>query len=103
MSKKLITKVLNTFCKFQLNDLDTAEKYIDDAIIQGMQHPEIIETGIYHANKGLIHLKKGDLTYAWLAADHAKKLSEKSKNAYSSKISDYCLEQIGKAGKSGQK
>lgn len=82
---------------FQTKEFDTAEAYIEEALIVAVNYPELLETGIYHANKGLILLKRQFWSGAGLECKHAESLSKKSKNAYVSEKSKYCLEQVENA------
>lgn len=84
---------------FQVNDFDSAEQCIDEAIMLASAYPEILETGIYHANKALICLRKGLLQEAQILCNHADKASRRSNDPDGKEQVKYCLEQVQKAFK----
>lgn len=62
-------------------------------------YPEKLETGIYHANKALICLKKGLLAEAEKLCHHAEKASQRSNDPDGKEQAKYCKEEIKKAMK----
>lgn len=60
------------------------------------RYPDLWETGIYHANKGLISLKKGILAEATKMCRHAQELSKNSKSPDGIEQAKYCLDEIHK-------
>lgn len=62
----------------QLNDFEGALYNIDEAILLASPYPELIDSGIYHANKALILLRKGLLSEAKLLCEHANTASKRS-------------------------
>lgn len=83
-----------------MNDFDGALYNIDEAILLASPYPELMETGIYHANKALICLKKGLLPEAKLLCKHAADASRRSNDPDGKEQAKYCLEQIEKFVKS---
>lgn len=82
-----------------MNEIDSAEKYIDEALRLASVYPEMYESGIYHANKSLICLKKGLLSEAKRLCNHADKASRRIDDADGKEQAKYCLEQIEEAFK----
>lgn len=80
-----------------MNDLDSAEKYINEALRLASAYPEIYESGIYHANKALIFLKKGLLDEAQKLCNQADKSSRRINDPDGMEQAKYCLEQIREA------
>ncbi|XP_031623212.1 tetratricopeptide repeat protein 19 homolog, mitochondrial [Contarinia nasturtii] len=80
-----------------VNNLDDAEKYINEALRLASPYPEIYESGIYHANKALILLKKGLLDEAQRLCDHADKASRRINDPDGMEQAKYCMEQIKEA------
>lgn len=80
-----------------MNDFDSADQFIDEAILMASAYPELMETGIYHANKALICLKKGLLDDAQRYCKHAKQASQRSNDPDGIEQAKYCSEQIEKA------
>lgn len=62
-------------------------------------YPELMETGIYHANKALISLKKGLLDDAQRFCNHAIKATQRSNDPDGKEQANYCQEEIAKAFK----
>lgn len=56
----------------------------------------MLETGIYHANKGLISLKKGLIAEATKMCKHAERLAKQSKHPEGMEQVKYCLDEIHK-------
>lgn len=83
----------------QIKDFDAADRYIDEALLLASAYPELLETGIYHANKALICLKKGLLDEARRMCEHADKASKRSNDPDGREQANYCLEQLKKAMK----
>lgn len=79
-----------------MNDFDSALAYIDDAIIKASVHPDMMESGIYHANKGLICLKKGLIQEGEKFCLHAKKLSHRSDDPDGKEHAKYCMDEYEK-------
>lgn len=86
-----------------MKDYESAHKYIDEAIVLASAYPEIIESGIYHANKGLICIKEGLLEDAKKMCHHAEKASARSNHADGKEQAKYCLEEFQKAMKKKNK
>lgn len=86
-----------------MNDLETAEKYINEALTSASMHSGMLESGIYQANKGMILLKKGLIKPATYECQQAMKLAKKSQNLDGEQQADYCLKEIAKAVNDGQK
>lgn len=61
------------------------------------EYPELLATGIYQANKGLICLRKGLIKEAKDSCTKALKIASKSEAKEGEKQAKYCLEQIAKA------
>lgn len=59
----------------------------------------MIETGIYHANKGLICMKKGLLEDAKKMCVHAEEKSQRSNDADGKEQAKYCMDEFEKAMK----
>lgn len=83
----------------QVNDFDSADIYIDEALALVSAYPDMLNTGIYHANKALICLKKGLLPDAERYCRHACRVSEQSKDPDGLEQAKYCLEELEKAKK----
>ena len=83
----------------QVNDFDSAEQYIDEALVLASAYPELMETGIYHANKALICLRKGLLDDAKILCNHANKASQRSNDPDGKEQAKYCQEEVEKAFK----
>lgn len=84
------------FISLQLKDYDAALAYINETIILASPYPELMETGIYHANKGLICLKKGLFDEAKLFCVHALKASKRSNNSDGQEQAKYCMDEYEK-------
>lgn len=82
--------------RLQLKDYDSALTYINEAIISASAYPEIMETGIYHANKGLICLKKGLFEEAKTWCVHAQKASKRSNDPDGKEQAKYCMDEYEK-------
>lgn len=76
--------------------MESADKFIDEAIVLASPYPEINETGIYHANKALICLKRGLVNDAQRFCKHASQASQRSNNSDGKEQAKYCLDQIEK-------
>lgn len=87
---------------FQTNNLDEAEKYINEAIMLGSVFPEMYESGVYHANKGMIFLRKNLVDQASSMCKYAEKMANRSKDPDGHAQAKYCLEQIEEALKGGK-
>lgn len=72
-------------------------EHIDEAIQFATAFPELIGTGIYHANKALIYTKQGLLIDAQLFCKHADKAAHQSKDPDGLARAKCCSEQIEKA------
>lgn len=83
----------------QVGELSSAEQYINEAIILASAYPEIIETGIYHANKALICLKQGLLDEAQKLCNHANNASQRSNDPDGIEQAKYCQKEVEKAFK----
>lgn len=77
-------------------DLDLAEKYINEALTYASGFPELIDSGIYHANKGLILLKRNLYEDASRFCKHAMKIATQTQNGDGKEQAEYCLKQIDK-------
>lgn len=82
-----------------MKNYEEAHKYIDEAIVLASAYPDMIETGIYHANKGLICMKEGLLEDAEKMCRHAKKASARSNHPDGQEQAKYCLDEFQKATK----
>lgn len=71
-----------------------AEMYMDEALKMASPFPELYSSGIYHANKGMILMKKGLLDKAKKLCEYGEKLANKSKNADGKAQANYCLGQV---------
>lgn len=83
----------------QVDDLNSAEHHIDEALVLASAYPEVIETGIYHANKALICLKKGLLDDAKKLCNHAINASQRSNDPDGIEQAKYCQKEVEKAFK----
>lgn len=79
-----------------MNDYDSALAYIDDAIVKASAYPDLLESGIYHANKGLICLKKGLIQIGEKFCQHAEKLSHRSDDPDGKAQAKYCMDEYQK-------
>lgn len=79
-----------------MNDYDSALGYIDDAIVRASAYPEMRDSGIYHANKGLICLKKGLHEDAKKYCTHAEKASQRSNDPDGQEQAKYCMNEYEK-------
>lgn len=84
------------FIRLQLKDYDSALTYINEAIVLASAYPELMETGIYHANKGLICLKKGLFDEAKRFCAHAEKASKRSNDPDGTEQAKYCMAEYEK-------
>lgn len=91
ISEHLIPYTINCF---QLEDYAAAEMYINEAIHLARKYPEMYQTGIYHANLGMIYLKKGLLSEARSFCSQARLMAKESKSADGIDQANYCIEQI---------
>lgn len=80
-----------------MNELEAAEKYINEAIRLAQDHPHLYETGVYHANRGLIYLKKGLTDAARKSCTIGQRLATKSKSENGLEQVKYCFEEIDAA------
>lgn len=92
----------NSSSSFQMKDFDSADKFIDEAIRLSSVYTEMIESGIYHANKALICLQRGLLSEAQRFCNHADKASLRSGDPDGREQAKYCLEQIQNAMKNNK-
>lgn len=84
----------NSRSRFQLDDFAAAEMYINEAIQLAKTYPEMFETGIYHANLGLLYLRKGLLPQARSSCSTARRMAKESNSADGIDQANYCIEQI---------
>lgn len=61
--------------------------------------PDMYESGIYHANKGMIFFRKGLIKQAEQMCIYANKLAKRSNDADGLAQAKYCLDEIEKAMK----
>lgn len=80
----------------QLNDFDSALVYIDDALVKASAHPDLMESGVYHANKGLICMKKGLIQEGERFCQHAHRLSQRSNDEGGKEQAKYCMDEYEK-------
>lgn len=71
-----------------------AEVYINGAIQSARKYPEMYQTGIYHANLGMLYLKKGMLAEARKNCSQARRMAKESNSDDGIDQADYCIEQI---------
>lgn len=71
-----------------------AEVYINEALQLAKQFPELYETGIYHANQGLLYMKKGLMEEAKKACRMALRKAIKSDNEDGKQNAKYCIDQL---------
>lgn len=71
--------------------------YINDAIKLARSYPEMYQTGIYHANLGMLYLKKGLLPEARKSCSQAQRMAEESNSADGVEQANYCIDQINAA------
>lgn len=88
-----------SFIYLQLDDFDAALQNIDEAILLASPYTELIDSGVYHANKALILLKTGLLSEAKVLCKHANDAANRSNSPDGKEQAKYCLEQIEKAMK----
>lgn len=79
-----------------MNDLESADKYVSEALSCAALYPDLIESGIYQANYGLILLKRGLIKQATNECEEAEKLARRQKNSSGKEQADYCIQQIKK-------
>lgn len=77
-----------------MDDFAAAEMYINEAIQLARLHPEMFQTGIYHANLGLLYLRKGLLPQAQSSCAIARRMANESKSVDGIDQANYCIEQI---------
>lgn len=77
-----------------MEEFNEAEKYINLAIAFARNYPELYESGIYHANQGLLYLRRGLEAQARKACSYALQRAEGSKHPEGVEQAKYCLEQI---------
>lgn len=80
-----------------MNDVEAAEAYIDEALKYAEKYPDLLNTGIYQANKGLICIKKGLIKEAKRQCNEALRTSTKYEIREGQAHAKYCLEQIALA------
>lgn len=78
----------------QVDDLEAAEKYMDEAMERAKNYPELLNTGVYQANKGLICIKKGLIAEATQQCNDALRAARKYEIREGQEHAKYCLEQI---------
>lgn len=82
------------FFRFQLDDLTAAEVYLNEAIQMARKYPEMFQTGIYHANLGLLYLRKSLLPQAQSSCSLARRMAKESDSPEGTKQANYCIDQI---------
>ncbi|KAJ6645803.1 Tetratricopeptide repeat protein 19 like, mitochondrial [Pseudolycoriella hygida] len=80
------------------NDLAQAEVYLTEAIELSKQFPEIHDSGIFQANRGLLFIKQGLLDEARKVCTFAWKFAKKSESKDGIEQADYCLKQLKNLG-----
>lgn len=81
----------------ELNELDLAEKFLLKAVDIAAQIPDFADTGVYHANLGLVYFKRGLYERARQFCSHAWKWGKRNKSEPSLTQATYCLDQIKKS------
>lgn len=76
-----------------------ADVYMDEALKLAEEYPQLLETGVYHANKGLISLRKGLFDAARVNCTTALRAATKSESQGGQEQAKYCLEQLAQAMK----
>jgi Tetratricopeptide repeat len=79
---------------FQLNDFAMAEAYLQEAIELAKQMPELVDSGIFQVNLGLLYLQQGMLARAKEVCTFAWKVGTKMKSQETVHQANYCLDQI---------
>jgi tetratricopeptide (TPR) repeat protein len=79
---------------FQLNDFAMAEAYLQEAIELAKQMPELVDSGIFQVNLGLLYLQQGLLARAKDVCSLAWKVGSKMKSQETIHQANYCLDQI---------
>lgn len=81
----------------ELNDFDLAEKFLLKAVDISAHIPDFADTGVYHANLGLVYFKRGLYERARQFCSHAWKWGRRNNSDESMTQATYCLDQIKKA------
>lgn len=82
----------------QVDDLVGAEVYINEAIELSKQFPELIDSGIFQANQGMIFIRRGLLDQAKKTCSLAWRMAKNAKNEDGMEQADYCLKQLKNLG-----
>lgn len=77
-----------------MEEFDAAVTYINEAIKLAQNYPKMYETGVYHANRGLIYFRKGLVEAARRSCSMAQGMATKSKSVDGLEQAKYCLDQI---------
>lgn len=79
-----------------MKDYDSAHAYINEAIVLASVYPELMESGVYHANKGLICLQKSLFDDAKQYCLHALKASKRSNHSEGKEQAKHCMDEYEK-------
>lgn len=71
-----------------------AEVYINEALLLAKQFPELYESGVYQANRGMLLLRQGLLDEAQRVCEAAWRSAKKTKSADGVEQSDHCLKEL---------
>lgn len=83
---------------FQTNDLVQAEVYLTEAIELSKQFPELFDSGVFQANRGLLFIKQGLFDEAMKICSLAWRTAKKSESEDGVQQADYCLKQLKSLG-----
>lgn len=62
--------------------------------MRSRNHPELYESGVYEANRGLVYLKKGLISQAQKSCENALRQAKRSQNPDGIEQSTFCLDEI---------
>lgn len=77
-----------------LNDLSSAEDYLNKALEYAKEIPNLIEIGVIQANLGIVYLKKGLINKAKDICGLAWRLGKQHENETVLQQANYCIEQL---------
>ncbi len=83
---------------FQTNDLVQAEVYLTEAIEISKHFPELYDSGVFQANRGLLFIKQGLLDEARKICISAWRSAKKSESGDGIQQADYCLKELKNLG-----
>lgn len=80
----------------QIDDLVGAEVYITEALELAKKFPDLYESGVFQANRGMLMIKQGLLEQAKRTCSAAWRLAKRANNSDGLEQADHCLNELKK-------